>query len=306
MDFDQVMGALATGERKRLAVAAAEDSYVLEAVSQAAARGIIVPILCGDRAAIEKTAADIGMDIAGVEIVEAQSEEAAAATAVSLVRSGQADMLMKGLMQTATLLRAVLNKENGLRKSKVLSHVSVLHSPVLERMLLLTDAAMVTYPDLDTKVEMIRNAVEAASGLGIATPKVAALAAVEVVNPQMQATVDAALLTVMNRRGQIKGCVVDGPLAMDLALSEDAAKHKGVVSEVAGRADILLLHNIDVANSVLKTFTMAGGCLFGGLIMGAAAPVVLTSRSDSAQGKLYSIACAAAICEGMKAEGGNG
>lgn len=296
MDYEQIMAGLHTGHRKRLAVAAAQDSYVLGAVDQATRRGLITPILVGDSAKIEAAAKEAGIDPTGMEIIDAADEAQAAATAVRLVREGRADMLMKGLMQTATLLRAILNKETGLRKSSVLSHVSVLHSPILRRMLLLTDAAMVPYPDLPTKVEMIHNAVEVAHGLGIALPRVAALAAVEVVNPQMQATVDAALLTQMNRRGQIAGCVVDGPLAMDLALSEEAARHKGVVSEVAGRADILLAHDIDVGNSVLKTFTHAGGCLFGGILMGAAAPVVLTSRSDSPQSKLYSIACAAAIC----------
>jgi phosphate butyryltransferase len=156
---------------------------------------------------------------------------------------------------------------------------------------------MVMYPDLKAKAELINNAVAVAEGLGIRNPKVAPLAAVEFINPDMPATLDAAILTLMNRRGQIKGCVVDGPLTMDLALSKEAARHKGVVSEVAGCADILLFHNIEAANNSVKTFTYAGNCLFGGVVMGAAAPIVLASRSDSQESKLYSICCAALISE---------
>lgn len=297
MDFEQALGALPNPGQKRLAVAAAADTYVLRAVAEAAGRGMITPLLCGDIAQMQAAATNANIDIGGYTLIQADDEAQAALAAVRLIREGQADMLMKGQMQTATLLRTVLDKETGLREGNgTLSHVSILHSPILKRMLLLTDAAMVTYPDLKTKVALIENAVRAARGLGMQAPKVAALAAVEVVNPDMQSTVDAALLTMMNRRGQIRDCAIDGPLAMDLALSQEAVAHKGVVSEVAGQADILLLHNIDAANSVLKTFTVAGDCLFGGIIMGASVPIVLTSRSDSAQSKVYSIACAAAIC----------
>lgn len=282
--------------RRRAAVAAAEDSLVLSAVSQACERGLIEPILVGDPDAIDRAAREAGVDISRFARVAAMSEEIAAREAVALVRAGDADMLMKGMLQTSTLLRAVLDKEKGLRGGGILSHVSVLYSNAQNRLLLLTDAAMVPYPDLKTKGSLIQNALRVAKGLGIDCPRVAVLAAVEQVNPDMPATVDAALLTMMNRRGQIKGCVVDGPLAMDLALSEEAARHKGVDSEVAGRADILLFHNIEAANSVLKTFTIAGGYLFGGVVVGATAPIVLTSRSDLEQSKVYSIACAAAIC----------
>jgi len=179
----------------------------------------------------------------------------------------------------------------------LLSHVSIIESPVLDRMLLLTDGAMVPAPGLKEKVSIVENAVLAAKGLGIENPKVAPLAAVEVVNPNMPVTLDAAALTVMNLRGQIRGCVIDGPLAMDLAISKEAVSHKKIASPVAGVADILLFHNIEAANSVVKTFTNAGKSVFAGLVMGASAPVVLTSRSDSDQSKLYSIACAAMISD---------
>lgn len=295
MDFERLLAERMPARETVVAVAAAEDDYVLRAVSEAHARGIATPILCGDRDAIHRTAESAGLDIAGFEIVdEGESPQQAA---VSLVRQGRAAVLMKGRVQTADLLRAVLDKENGLRGEGLLSHVGVVHSAYLGRTLLLTDAAIVPYPDLEQKVQLIRNAVIAAKGIGIALPKVAVLAAVEVVNPKMPATLEAAELTEMNRRGQLDGCIVDGPLAMDLAISEEAAVHKGVASPVAGQADILLFHNIEAANSVLKTFTNATEGVFGGIVMGAKAPIVLTSRSDSEQNKLYSIACAAKIAD---------
>lgn len=295
MHFDNLLAEVMPPTPTRVAVAAAEDDVVLRAAVEAYQRKLAEPILCGRREAILQIAEQARLDISFLEIVDADLDNSAKA-AVSLVREGRASMLMKGLLQTADLLRAVLDKEKGLHtKGNLLSHVSIFHSPLLQRKLLLTDAAVVTYPDLTTKVKMIHNAVKAAKGIGISHPKVAALAPVEVINSEMQSSVDAAVLTIMNRRGQIKGCTIDGPLAMDLALSSEAAKHKEVESPVAGCADILLLHNIDVANCVIKTFTVAGNCLLGGVLMGANAPIVLTSRSDSDQSKLYSIACAASI-----------
>lgn len=296
MNFEHILQSLTPTERVVAAVAAAEDDLVLKAVSEAQRRGLITPILCGDKARIQKIADQVSFDLSSVEIIPTASSVEAARKAVELVREGEAQVLMKGLLQTADLLRAVLDKQNGLRATGVISHVSVLHSPILDRRLFLTDAAIVPYPDIKTKLSLIQNAVDVARGMGVSTPKVAVLAAVETVNVDMQATIDAAILTTMNRRGQISGCVVDGPLAMDLALSETAVAHKQVDSQVAGNADILLFHNIDSANSALKTFTHAGNCLFGGVVMGASAPIVLTSRSDSEQSKLFSIACAVASC----------
>jgi len=305
MEFEAIMNKMRLSSRKTVAVAAAEDEYVLETVSQAYERGIAVPVLYGRRSEIEKLAEKSRLDISRFELIDAGDVKKAALEAVSAVRRGEADILMKGMIQTADLLRAVLDKEKGLRTGRVLSHVGILNSPILNRVLLITDGAIIPYPDLSMKVQMIHNAVAAAEGLGISCPKVAVLAAVEVVNPEMPATVDAALLTMMNRRGQIKDCIVDGPLAMDLAISPEAAEHKKVRSEVAGKADILLFHNIEAANSTLKTFTIAGKSLFGGVVMGASAPVVLTSRSDSPQSKLYSIACAAMISDTLKGKGEN-
>lgn len=295
MDFESIISRVKPSKMKTVAVAAAEDDVVLKAVASAYQMGIAKPILCGDVLKIQNVAKQEKLDISPFEIVEAGPSETAI-EAVALVREGKADMLMKGLLQTADLLRAVLDKEKGLRGKGILSHVSILHSPIINRQLLLTDAAMIMYPDLQTKIKLVENAVKAALSLGIDFPRIAPLAAVEVINPDMPATLDAACLTAMNRRGQIKGCIIDGPLAMDLALSEEAAHHKGIDSQVAGKADVLLFHNIEAANSALKVFTHAGNCLFGGVVIGAAAPIILASRADSDQSKLYSIACAASIC----------
>lgn len=282
----------------RVAVAAAEDGVVLQAAWEARSRGVALPVLFGDTNGIKKAAQESGVDIAGMEIVHTGNEEQSARQAVHWVRQGRADMLMKGLLQTADLLHAVLNKQDGLRGPGILSHVSIACSPGLGRRVLLTDAAMVMYPDLQTKVRLIENAVKVAHGLGIKLPKVAALAAVEKVNPGMPATLDAQQLTKMSHSGEIKGCVVEGPMALDIALSAEAAQHKSVQNEVAGQADILLFHAIEGANSCVKMFSVVDKALMGGVVMGALAPIVLTSRSDSANSKLYSMACAAAVCKG--------
>lgn len=295
MKFTELLKQMKPPAPQTVAVAAAEDEVVLKVLTRAHQEGIAKAVLCGNAAKIKQLAAQHSIDLSPFELIDAADEREAAAAAVRAVREGKADMLMKGLLQTSNLLKAVLDKEHGLRGSGLISHVCVLYSPVLDRLLLLTDGGMVTYPDLAAKIKLIENAVAAARGVGIACPKVAALAAVETINPDMPATVDAALLTMMNRRGQIKGCVVDGPLAMDLAISPYAAQHKGVDSPVAGQADILLFPNIEAGNSVLKTFTIAGNSTFGGVVMGAAAPIVLSSRGDSEENKLYSIACAARI-----------
>lgn len=280
---------------KKIAVAAAEDEAVLKAVAEAYRLGMAMPVLCGDIDKIDGIARLNNIDISAFEIIETDNDLQSAAIAVSLVRSGRADMLMKGLLQTADLLRAVLDEEKGLRTGNILSHVSACHDEKINKTWFLTDGAMVMYPDLKTKARLIDNAVTAVRALGVETPKVAAIAAFELVNPEMPATLDAAALTVMNARGQIKNCIVDGPLAFDLAVSPEAAKHKGISSPAAGCADILLFHNIEAANAAIKAMTNLGGCVFGGVVMGASAPIVLTSRSHSHMSKLYSIAMAATI-----------
>jgi phosphotransacetylase len=204
---------------------------------------------------------------------------------------------MKGMLNTADLLKAVLNKEIGLKKEELLSHVMVYDVPTYHKLILLTDGGMVTYPELKDKVLIINNAVKVAKALNIANPKVAPICAVETVNSSMQATIDASLLSQMNKRGQIKGCIIDGPLALDNAISKEAAEHKGIVSEVAGDADILLVPNIESGNFLGKSLTYFAKAENAGIIMGAKCPVVLVSRADSAKSKLYSIALGALLGE---------
>ena len=223
--------------------------------------------------------------------------KAAALKAVELVSSGKADMMMKGLIDTANFLRAVLNKEVGLRTGKQMSHIAVFEIPGFDRLIFLTDAAFNMYPELKEKIDIVNNAVMVAKSIGVETPKVAPICAVEVVNPAMQATLDAATLSKMNERGQIKGCIIDGPLALDNAISVEAAQHKKITSPVAGKADILLMANIEAGNAMYKCLTYTTKSKNGGLLAGAAAPVIVTSRADSPESKMNSIALAALVAE---------
>lgn len=299
-NFDDLLSKLKVGKRKKLSVAVAQDEPVLEAVKAAKERGIADAILVGNKEEIEKIATKIDMDLSDFEIIHEEDIKKAALKAIELVSSGVADMVMKGLVDTATFLRSVLNKEVGLRTGNLMSHVAVFEIEGIDRLILLTDAAFNTYPDLKQKVQIINNSVMVAKSCGIENIKVAPICAVEVVNPDMPATVDAALLSKMSDRGQIKGCIVDGPLALDNALSEEAAHHKGITGSVAGRADILLLPNIDVANIMYKTLTYTSNTQNGGILVGASAPVILTSRTDSFETKVNSIALAALVSDSKR------
>ncbi|WP_153122863.1 phosphate butyryltransferase [Peribacillus tepidiphilus] len=282
-------------EEKTVAVAAAEDEEIIEAVAEAVKRKIAAFLLFGDK---EKICTMLDMKENGlskhekIKIISAPSKETSAEQAVKAVRLNEADVLMKGNVPTAVLLKAVLNKEIGLRTGHVLSHVAAFEIPDYNRLIFVTDAAMNIAPDLNQKVQIVKNAVNVARSLGIECPKVAPLAAVEVVNPDMQATLDAAVLTQMNARGQIQNCQIDGPLALDNAVSAFAAEHKGIVSEVAGQADILLVPTIEVGNVLYKSLIYFANAKVGAVIAGAKAPIVLTSRADSAESKLYSLAVA--------------
>ncbi|MGL5150709.1 MAG: phosphate butyryltransferase [Clostridium sp.] len=299
-NFDELLSKLKEAKTKKVAVAVAQDEPVLEAIKEAKAKGIADAILVGDREKIEVIANKIDMDLSQFEIVEESNVAKAALKAIQLVSTGKADMVMKGLVDTATFLRSVLNKEVGLRTGKVMSHVAVFEVQGVDRLLFLTDAAFNTYPDLKGKVQIINNSVQVAKACGIELPKVAPICAVEVVNPDMPATVDASLLSKMNDRGQIKGCVIDGPLAIDNALSEEAAHHKGITGPVAGKADILMLPNIDAANVMYKTLTYTSDSRNGGILVGTSAPVILTSRADSFETKVNSIALAAIVAESSR------
>lgn len=279
-------------QTRTVALACAVDIAALKSLSCAYQIGFARAVLCGDESEIKSIAQQNNIDISGFEIVHCKDELSAAQTAVSLVRSGRADILMKGLIHTSDILRAVLNRETGIRGDGILSHVSVLYSPSRNRRLFLTDCAMVMYPDLPTKVNLIKNAVSFARSMGYEMPLVAPLCAVETLNPAMQATVDAVALQEMNLRGEISDCVVSGPMAFDVAVSTAAAAAKGITDLVAGNANILLFDNIEAGNNTLKSMVQFSDWIFGGVILGARAPIVINSRSDSAQSKLFSIACA--------------
>lgn len=293
--LDKLISLAKEKDKKVLAVAVAQDKEVLTAVTEAVKFGIVDVILVGDEDKIKKIAEEEKLYMEGVKIVEEKDILKAATKAVGLVSSGQAHFIMKGMLGTADLLRAVLNKEAGLRGKGLLSHVMVYDVPAYHKLIFLTDGGMVPYPTVEEKVGIINNVVEVAHRLQIDIPKIAPICAVEVVNPSMQATLDAAILSQMNKRGQIKGCIIDGPLGLDNAISKIAAEHKGIKSEVAGDADVLLVPNIESGNFLGKSMTYFGGAESAGVIMGAKCPVVLVSRADSAKSKLYSIALGSVI-----------
>ena len=299
-NFDDLLSRVKECKRKKVSVAVAQDEPVLEAIKATKEQGIADAILVGDKNKIKEIADSIGMDITQFEVIHEPDVKKAALFAIQLVSSGRADMVMKGLVDTATFLRSVLNKEVGLRTGKVMSHVSVFEIEGFDRLIFLTDAAFNTYPDLKAKVQIVQNSVSVAHACGIECPKVAPVCAVEVVNPDMPATIDASLLSKMNDRGQIKGCVVDGPLALDNALSEEAAHHKGITGPVAGKADVIMLPNIETANVMYKTLTYTSKSRNGGILVGTSAPVILTSRADSFETKVNSIALAAVVAESIK------
>lgn len=297
--FDELVSKATSCGTKKLAVAVAQDDAVLEAVKIAKERGIADSILVGDKEKIEAVAAEMNMDLTGFEIIDEPDVAQAALTAVKLVHNKKADILLKGLLDTKLFLKSVLNKECGLRKGKMMSHVCVFEIEGIDRLLFFTDVAFNTYPSLEDKVTIINNAVEIAQACGIETPKVAPICAVEVVNPKMPPTVDAAALTEMNEKGEIKDCVVYGPLSMDLAIDPEAAKHKGVSNPVAGHADILLFPNIDAGNITYKILVRTAKVKNGNLLIGTSAPVILTSRSDDFETKINSIALAAVVADSI-------
>jgi len=283
--------------QKKLVVAAASaaDTEVLEAVNLAIEKDLATFILYDDENRISNILDQNYPHLLSNENVlirHADSDQDAASDAVKSVSSGQAHVLMKGNLPTAVILKAVLNGEYGLRTGKVLSHIAAFEVPNYDRLLFVTDAAMNIAPDLPAKAQIIRNAVATAHACGVERPIVAPLAAVETVNPAMVPTTDAASLVVMNQRGQIDGCIIDGPLALDNAVSVEAAKQKGLTGDTAGKADILLVPNIEAGNILYKSLMYFANAKVGAIIQGASAPIVLTSRADSAESKLYSLALA--------------
>lgn len=296
--FSEILKNAAEKGPKTIAVAVAQDIEVLTAVSNAKRLGIANVILVGDKIEIENVAQKINVDLSGMEIVDVKEKDQACMTAVELVSSGKAHLVMKGLVDTSVILKAVLNEKIGLRTGNVLSHVAVFDIEGYDRLFYVTDAAMNVAPNLEQKKQIVENAVQVAKAMGNETPKIAILAAVEKVNPKMQATVDAAELEKMNKEGWMPECMVGGPFALDNAVSIEAAKHKGMDHPVAGLADILMVPTIEAGNMLYKSMVFFAKGKNAGVIVGAKAPIVLTSRADSDEAKLNSIAIGVLMAAG--------
>jgi len=282
------------GPRKKLILAAAEDQHSLGAVIRAWKENIIEPILVGNEEGIHNICASNNYDISGLRIINEPDTEKSVETSVKMISSKQADILMKGKIGSASLLRSVLNKTWGLRTGNLLSHFALFEVETYPKVIAVTDVAMNIAPTLQDKIAIVNNSVACLNRLGYKMPKVAVLGAVEMVNENMQATLDAALLSKMNQRDQIINCIIDGPLAFDNAVSLESAQLKGIKSEVAGDTDLLLMPDIEVGNVLYKSLVFFAKAKVASIILGAMVPIVLTSRSDSEQAKFDSILLAAA------------
>ena len=294
--LDDLLELVKTKEKKRLVAAYANDSHTIGAVSAAIDKGIVDATLVGDIDTIKKVCAEEGVDPNKFELVQEADETKAGVKAVSLIREGKGNILMKGLLSTDKYMRAILNKETGLmpgKKNDMLTHMAVFEVPAYHKLLVCSDVAVMPAPDLKQKQTILTYLINTAKSLEIAKPKVAVLAATEQVSTGMQACVDAAIISKMGDRGQIKGAIVDGPLALDVAINAESAKTKKVGGEVAGDADCLLFPNIESGNVFYKACTKFAGAELACMVVGAKVPCILTSRGDSAKTKLYSIALAA-------------
>jgi phosphate butyryltransferase len=280
--------------RKKLILAAAQDQHSLGAVVKAWKENIIEPILIGDKEGIQNICLANNYDITGMRIIHEPNTDMSVEMAVKMVSSKQADILMKGMVGSSTLLKCVLNKEWGLRTGNLLSHFALFEVETYHKVIAVTDVAMNIAPNLQEKIAIVNNSISCLIKLGYTMPKVAVLGAVEMVNENMEATLHAALLSKMNQRDQIKNCIIDGPLAFDNAISLESAQHKGIRSEVAGDTDLLLMPDIEVGNVLYKSLVFFAKAKVASIILGALVPIVLTSRSDSEQAKFDSIMLAAA------------
>ncbi len=277
------------------AVAHPCDESSLAGAIDAAAQGIITPILVGPKYRIEAAAGKAGLDISPFEIVDTEHSQQSAEKAVTLVREARATMLMKGSLSSDELLAAVVRRDTGLRTGRRLSHCFIMDVPNHPTVLIITDAAINIFPTLEDKVDITQNAIDFARDVGIAEPKVAILSATEKINPKLQSTVEAAALCKMADRGQITGGILDGPLALDNAISPEAAQIKGLSGPVAGHADILLVPDLEAGNMLAKSLSFLIGADTAGIVLGARAPITLTSRADSVQSRLASCAVAALV-----------
>lgn len=274
----------------KIAVAFAQDEDVLKAIKTAVDEKICEPILIGDKEKIIDISKEIKFDLKNIEIIDEKDGPEACKKAVALVSSKKADVVMKGLIDTSIILKAVLNKEIGLRTGNILSHAAVFSTDTYHKFFIITDAAMSIAPNADDKRQIIENSIKLSRALGAEVPKVAVICAKEKVNPKMQATLDAHELVEMQKEGKISGCIVEGPYALDNAISKESAELKGIKGDVVGDADILLMPNIEAGNVFYKALTYLANAENAGIILGARAPIVLTSRADSDKAKLNSIA----------------
>jgi phosphate butyryltransferase len=281
---------------KGVAIAVADDPEILEGAATAEQAGIADIVLVGDRDRIRQLADERGLDISRMMIVDESVPQAAAAKTMEMVRLGHAQVAMKGKIETGTFLKAALDKERGLRAGSLLTHVAIIELPSYDRLLFVSDGGVVVAPTLEQKVHIVRNAVVVARALGVEVPRVAILAATEMVNPKIRATLDAANLSKMADRHQISGALVDGPLALDSAISPESADAKGIESPVAGRADILIAPDVEAANMLAKAMIYFAQGRMGGVVIGASAPLVVASRSAPAETKLVSIALGVLLC----------
>ena len=303
--YERLLERCASLEPIPTAVAHPCEATALAGAVEAAEKGLIVPILVGPAAKIKATAESAGIDIGGLEIVDAEHSQAAAARAVGLVREGRAEILMKGSLHTDELMAAVVSRD-GLRTGRRISHAFIMDVPTYHKVLVVTDAAINIAPALEDKADICRNAIDLCVSLGLEAPKVAILAAVETVTTKMPATIDAAALCKMAERGQIKGGRLDGPLAFDNAISKRAAETKGITSEVAGDPDILLAPDLEAGNILAKQLSFLAGADSAGLVLGARVPVILTSRADSVRSRIASCAVAALVAHARRTKPGEG
>jgi phosphate acetyltransferase len=297
--FDRLIAQCQDVPRVPLAVVSPTTEVALAGALDAEKAGLVEPILIGPEGAVRALAAKLGLDVSNTRFVDAKDDEDAARKGVALCRDGSARALMKGSLHTDVLMHAVLEGAGGLRTARRVSHVFVIDAPAYPRPLLVTDAAINIYPTLDDKVDILKNAIELAHALGIPSPNVAILSAVETVNPKIASTIDAAALCKMADRKQITGAVIDGPLAFDTAVSAEAAAIKSLVSPVAGVADVLLVPDLESGNMLAKQLEYLGGAELAGVVLGARVPIVLTSRADSARSRLASCAVAALSARAM-------
>ena len=298
-NFKELLNQVNKKEKQHIAVAMAQDADILLAMDAARSAGLAEGILIGSKTEMKKIAQIHHLDLSPYQIIDVEDEKETVRLAVETVRSGEAQVIMKGLCSTSVFLKGILDKKSGLRSGKVLSHLAVFESANYRKLLFMSDAAMNIAPDLNDKIAITQNAITALHALGYKVPKVAMISAVEKVNPDaMPSTADAALISKMAERGQIKNALIDGPLALDNALSPKANEIKGLVSPLKGNADLCIVPNIETGNVFYKLLTILGNAMVAGVILGAAVPVVLTSRADSENSKFLSIATALIISQG--------